>query len=141
MTIDRALVAGAGLMGHGIAQVLAATGRSVALYEPDIARAVAGRDRIAANLKRSVAKGRLTPTEREALLARIQPTDDQAAAADVDLVVEAIFEDVDAKTALWGALDRIAPPAAIFATNTSSIGIDRSRSFTHAQRPTRKRRR
>ncbi|TMF35366.1 MAG: 3-hydroxybutyryl-CoA dehydrogenase [Chloroflexi bacterium] len=125
MTIDRALVAGAGLMGHGIAQVLAATGRSVALYEPDIARAVAGRDRIAANLKRSVAKGRLTPTEREALLARIQPTDDQAAAADVDLVVEAIFEDVDAKTALWGALDRIAPPAAIFATNTSSIGIDR----------------
>ena len=125
MTIDRALVAGAGLMGHGIAQVLAATGRSVALYEPDIARAVAGRDRIAANLKRSVAKGRLTPAEREALLARIQPTDDQAAAADVDLVVEAIFEDVDAKTALWGALDRIAPPAAIFATNTSSIGIDR----------------
>ena len=125
MTIDRALVAGAGLMGHGIAQVLASTGRSVALYEPDIARAVAGRDRIAANLKRSVAKGRLTPTEREALLARIQPTDDQAAAADVDLVVEAIFEDVDAKTALWGALDRIAPSAAIFATNTSSIGIDR----------------
>jgi len=125
MTIDRALVAGAGLMGHGIAQVLAATGRSVALYEPDIARAVAGRDRIAANLKRSVAKGRLTPTEREALLARIQPTDDQAAAADVDLVVEAIFEDVDAKMALWGALDRIAPSAAIFATNTSSIGIDR----------------
>src|SRR5438093_10151912 len=125
MTIDRALVAGAGLMGHGIAQVLASTGRSVALYEPDIARAVAGRDRIAANLKRSVAKGRLTPTEREALLARIQPTDDQAAAADVDLVVEAIFEDVDAKMALWGALDRIAPSAAIFATNTSSIGIDR----------------
>ena len=135
MTIDRALVAGAGLMGHGIAQVLAATGRSVALYEPDIARAVAGRDRIAANLKRSVAKGRLTPTEREALLARIQPTDDQAAAADVDLVVEAIFEDVDAKTALLGALDRIAPPAAIFATNTSSIGIDRlSAAFGEARR-------
>ena len=51
----RALVAGAGLMGHGIAQVLAATGRTVAIYEPDLARAVAGRDRIAGNLERSVA--------------------------------------------------------------------------------------
>jgi 3-hydroxybutyryl-CoA dehydrogenase len=125
MTIDRTFVAGAGLMGHGIAQVLAATGRSVALYEPDITRAAAGHERIAANLERSVVKGRLKAADRDALLARIRPTDDQAAAADADLVVEAIFEDVDAKTALWSALDGIAPPSAIFATNTSSIAIDR----------------
>ena len=126
MTTERALVAGAGLMGHGIAQVLAATGRSVALYEPDLARAEAGRERIAGNLERSVAKGRLSDTERDAILGRVKATDDQAAgAADVGLVVEAIFEDVDAKTALWSALDGLAPARAIFATNTSSIAIDR----------------
>jgi 3-hydroxybutyryl-CoA dehydrogenase len=125
MTTDRVLVAGAGLMGHGIAQVLAATGRSVALYEPDLARAVAGRDRIAGNLERSVAKGRVTAADRDAILGRISPTADLAAAADVDLVVEAIFEDLAVKTALWFDLDARAKATAIFASNTSSISIDR----------------
>jgi 3-hydroxybutyryl-CoA dehydrogenase len=125
MTNERVFVAGAGLMGHGIAQVLAATGRSVALYEPDLARATAGRDRIAGNLERSVAKGRLDTDERDRLLALITPTDDLAAAEDVDLVVEAVFEDVDVKAELWSNLDRRAPQRAVFATNTSSISIDR----------------
>ena len=126
MSIQRALVAGAGLMGHGIAQVLAASGRTVVLYEPDVARADAGRERIAGNLERSVAKGRLDAAERDAILARVSATADlAAAAADVDLVVEAVFEDIAVKTALWGELDRIAPAAAIFASNTSSIAIDR----------------
>ena len=126
MSIQRALVAGAGLMGHGIAQVLAASGRTVVLYEPDVARADAGRERIAGNLERSVAKGRLDAGERDAILARVSATADlAAAAADVDLVVEAVFEDIAVKTALWGELDRIAPAAAIFASNTSSIAIDR----------------
>src|SRR5919106_5664103 len=106
MTIDRVLVAGAGLMGHGIAQMIAATGRAVSLYEPDIARATSGRDRIAANLDRSVAKARITRDEADAVLARIVPSGDLAAAADVDLVVEAVFEDVDVKSALWAELDR-----------------------------------
>jgi 3-hydroxybutyryl-CoA dehydrogenase len=125
MTNERALVAGAGLMGHGIAQVLAATGRTVALYEPDIARAVAGRDRIAGNLERSVAKGRLDAAERDRMLALITATDDLAVAEEVDLVVEAVFEDVEVKTALWSDLDRRAPERAVFATNTSSISIER----------------
>jgi 3-hydroxybutyryl-CoA dehydrogenase len=137
MTNERALVAGAGLMGHGIAQVLAATGRSVALYEPDIARASAGRDRIAANLERSVAKGRLDGAERDRLLDRITATDDLAAAAvDVDLVVEAVFEDPAVKTALWADIDRRAPERALFASNTSSIAIDRlAAAVGEARRP------
>jgi 3-hydroxybutyryl-CoA dehydrogenase len=126
MTTERALVAGAGLMGHGIAQVLAPPGRSDAPTEPELGRAGAGRDRIAGNLERSVAKGRLDAAERDAILARITPTNDLAAAArDVDLVVEAVFEDVAVKTALWSELDGVAPAAALFATNTSSIAIDR----------------
>ena len=124
MTTERALVAGAGLMGHGIAQDLAATGRTVALYEPELARATAGRDRIAGNLDRSVAKRRLSAAERDAILGRIVATDDVAAAADVDLVVEAVFEDIQVKAALWAELDRRAPERAIFASNTSSIAID-----------------
>ena len=138
MTNERVLVAGAGLMGHGIAQVLAATGRTVALYEPDLARAVAGRHRIAGNLDRSVAKGRLAGEERDAILGRIEPAADlAAAAADVDLVVEAIFEDLAAKSALWSDVDRRAPEHAIFASNTSSIAIDRLAATVGAVRRAR----
>ena len=123
-------------MGHGIAQVLAATGREVELYEPDLSRAVAGRDRIAANLDRSVAKGRLTAEERDAIAVRIAPTADLGAASDVDLVVEAVFEDVAVKAALWTELDRRSPAGTIFASNTSSISIDLlAAAVSEARRP------
>jgi 3-hydroxybutyryl-CoA dehydrogenase len=119
------LVCGAGLMGHGIAQVMAQAGSQVDLYEPELERATAGRDRIAASLERSVAKGRLSDGERRDILARIQPTDQVAAASAADLVLEAVFEDEEVKAALFGQVDQVAPPGAIFATNTSSISIDR----------------
>ncbi|MEO7664808.1 MAG: 3-hydroxyacyl-CoA dehydrogenase NAD-binding domain-containing protein [Candidatus Limnocylindrales bacterium] len=124
MSIDRILVAGAGLMGHGIGQVHAAIGKSVTLYEPDLSRAVAGRDRIAGNLDRAVAKGKLDAAGRDAVLGRIATTADLAAARDADLVIEAVFEDLEVKRDLWARLDAVAPAAAIFASNTSSISID-----------------
>jgi 3-hydroxybutyryl-CoA dehydrogenase len=124
MPVETVFVAGAGLMGHGIAQVFATTGRAVALYEPDLTRAVAGRERIVANLARSVDKGRLVAEEREATLARISVTDQPAAAAAAGLVVEAIFEDLAVKRAFWQEIDTFAPPDAVFASNTSSISID-----------------
>ena len=99
MAIERVFVAGAGLMGHGIAQVLAEIGIDVALYEPDVARAEAGLARIAGNLERAVAKGRMADGERQAALARVRPTGDPAAVTDVDLIIEAVFEDVDVKSA------------------------------------------
>jgi len=136
MSIDEVFVAGAGLMGHGIAQVHAAIGKRVTLYEPDLARAVAGRDRIAGNLERAVAKNRLQPDERGAILARIVPTDMLRGAADADLVIEAVFEDEAVKAALWSSLDAIAPARSIFASNTSSISIDRLAAATsEARRP------
>ena len=125
MTIERVFVAGAGLMGHGIAQVHAAVGKQVTLYEPDLARAIAGRERVAGNLERAVAKGKVSDAERDATLARIVATDDRGRVAEADLVVEAVFEDVAVKTALWRELDGVAPPATIFASNTSSIAIGR----------------
>ncbi|MEP6638305.1 MAG: 3-hydroxyacyl-CoA dehydrogenase NAD-binding domain-containing protein [Chloroflexota bacterium] len=124
-SIQRVFVAGAGLMGHGIAQVHAAIGMPVTLYEPDLTRAEAGRDRIATNLERAVGKGRLTETDRDATLAGITPTAEIAAAVEADLVIEAVFEDVAVKSALWRELDEVAPAGAIFASNTSSIAIHR----------------
>ena len=136
MMIRHCFVAGAGLMGHGIAQILATAGRTVDLYEPDLARAEAGRTRIAGNLDRAVAKGRLDATARQEILDRIAATDRITAAAEADLVVEAIFEDEDAKRALWASIDGLAPGRAIFATNTSSISIDRlAEALAPARRP------
>jgi len=134
MGISTVFVAGAGLMGHGIAQVHAAIGKRVVLYEPSLERAVAGRDRIAGNLDRAVAKGKLDAAARDATLHRLEATDVAERATDADLVVEAVFEDVDVKTELWGRLDGLAPEHAIFASNTSSISIDRLASAVEAAR-------
>ena len=112
-------------MGHGIAQVHAAIGKQVTLYEPDLARAEAGRDRIAGNLQRAVDKGRLDAAERDATLARISPTGDVGSVANADLVIEAVFEDLGVKSRLWRELDGLAQPSTMFATNTSSIAIRR----------------
>ena len=124
MPIDRVFVAGAGLMGHGIAQVHAAIGKHVVLFEPDLARVVAGRDRIAANLDQVVEKRRLTGEIRDAILERIEATDDARQVADAGLVVEAIYEDLEVKRRFWREIDGLAPADAIFASNTSSIAID-----------------
>ena len=124
MSIDRVFVAGAGLMGHGIGQVHAAIGKRVTLYEPELARAQAGRDRIAGNLDRAVARGKLDSAARDEILGRVTATSDMSDVRDADLVVEAVFEDVEVKQALWRELDALAPVAAIFASNTSSISID-----------------
>jgi 3-hydroxybutyryl-CoA dehydrogenase len=134
MAIERVFVAGAGLMGHGIAQVLATIGKPVVLFEPDLGRAQAGRDRIAASLGRAVDKGRLEASARDDALERIRPTDRAADVGDVDLVIEAVFEDLAVKHDLWRGLDRAAPAHAIFASNTSSISIDRLAEVVSADR-------
>jgi 3-hydroxybutyryl-CoA dehydrogenase len=134
MAIEHVFVAGAGLMGHGIGQVNAAIGKQVMLYEPDVARAEAGRDRIAGNLDRAVAKGKLSAEDRDAILARVATTSDLATARTADLVIEAVFEDPDVKHALWSSLDEVAPEGTIFASNTSSISIDQLAEAVSPQR-------
>jgi 3-hydroxybutyryl-CoA dehydrogenase len=135
--ISRIFVAGAGLMGHGIAQVHAAIGKAVVLYEPDLARAEAGRERVAGNLDRAVSKGRLTNDERDGTMERLIATNDIEDVADADLVIEAVFEDLGVKTDLWRDLDRRAQARAIFATNTSSISIGRLASAVGTERRAR----
>ena len=126
MAARNVLVCGAGLMGHGIAQVMAAAGHNVMLYEPEVARAEAGRARIGANLERAVAKGKITEEERHAQLGRIAVVSNPAdAARQAELVVEAVFEDERVKRDLFTELDKDAPAASVFASNTSSISITR----------------
>ena len=137
MSIDRIFVAGAGLMGHGIAQVHAAIGKHVTLYEPDLGRAQAGRERILGNLERAVAKGKLDSDQRDAIIGRVLATDDVELVRSADLVVEAVFEDLEVKRDLWAKLDERAPAATIFASNTSSIAIDRLAEAVSQARRTR----
>ena len=125
-------------MGHGIAQVMAAAGHRVLLYEPELARAEAGRARIGGNLERQVAKGKLEQQVADEVLARVTATSElEASAAQATLVVEAVFEDLDVKGELFGAVDASAAPDAVLASNTSSISISRLAAFTTPERRSR----
>ena len=123
MSIERIFVIGAGLMGHGIAQVSAAAGKHVTLSDRTLELAERGRQRIAANLERQVAKGRLEQAAADETLGRVVAAEGPEGAGGHDLVIEAIFEDESAKRETWAALTASADAAAIFATNTSSISI------------------
>ncbi|MGI8412886.1 MAG: 3-hydroxyacyl-CoA dehydrogenase family protein [Solirubrobacteraceae bacterium] len=116
-------VLGCGLMGHGIAQVAAQAGCAVIVREVDEARLAGGLDKIERQLARAVEKGRSTQVDADGVRARIEGTTDYGALNDCDLVLEAITEDLPAKLEAWGEVDRVCPPQAFFATNTSSLPV------------------
>src|SRR5262249_20350276 len=117
----RVAVLGAGTMGNGIAQVFAQKGHAVTLRDLDTAILDRARTQIDRSLGKLVEKGRLPAPERAATLDRIAATTDLAAVAGADLVVEAVIENLEAKRALFGEIDRLTAPSAILASNTSSI--------------------
>jgi 3-hydroxybutyryl-CoA dehydrogenase len=117
-------VLGAGTMGHGIAQVSAAAGCDVRLYDINAAAVAAGMDRIRANLEKGIARGKVTEEERDGVLQRLQSTTSIAdAAAGADLIVEAAPELMDLKAKIFAEVDAAAPDHAILASNTSSLSI------------------
>ena len=123
MSIERIFVIGAGLMGHGIAQVSAAAGKPVTLSDRTLELAERGAQRIAENLKRQVEKGKLEQAAADETLARVATAEGTEGAAGHDLLIEAVFEDESVKRETWTGLTQSADAAAIFATNTSSISI------------------
>ena len=123
MSLNRVFVIGAGLMGHGIAQVSAAAGKQVTLADRTAELADKGKARIAGNLSRQVEKGKLAQDEADALLSRIATGVGAAEAAGHDIVIEAVFEDESVKRETWHALSLAADENAIFASNTSSLSI------------------
>jgi 3-hydroxybutyryl-CoA dehydrogenase len=123
-------VVGAGLMGSGIAQVAAQAGYDVVLRDVGEDALARGRNAIAKSFARFVEKGRLTEADRDAALARITTTTEIEAVADADIVVEAVFERLDVKSEVFVALDAIAKPDAVLATNTSAIPITQIAAVT-----------
>jgi len=121
--IQRVYVIGAGLMGHGIAQVAAAAGKQVTLADRTEELAEKGAARVAANLKRQVEKGQLGAGAASEIIGRISTAEGTERAAGHDIVIEAVFEDEAVKRETWQALSQSADDDAIFASNTSSISI------------------
>jgi len=123
MEIKKVGVVGAGLMGHGIAQVSAASGYDVVIRELSQEKLDGGIGKIEKQLGRAVEKGKVDEGDAEAVKDRIQGTLDYGDLADCDLVVEAITENLDLKLEMWRELDGIVKPEAVFATNASSLAV------------------
>ena len=122
--MERIGVVGCGLMGSGVAEVCARAGLDVVVVERDEEAADAGLARIGRSVDRAVSAHKISDVERKAALERILVTEDFAALADREIVVEAVFEDEAAKVEIFRELDSVvASPDAILASNTSSIPI------------------
>jgi 3-hydroxybutyryl-CoA dehydrogenase len=133
MEIKTVGVLGAGTMGNGIAHVFARAGFSVILCDIEQSFLDRALDTIAKNLEREVAKNKISATDRDAAVKRIQPVIERTVLKTCHLVVEAATEKFEVKAALFRELDALCPPEVILASNTSSISITRLAAQT--QRP------
>jgi len=124
------VVIGAGTMGNGIAHTAAASGFDVTLIDVAEAFLERGMSTISANLQRGVDKGKMTADEKQQVIGRIRATSDVNAAANADIVIEAIIENLAAKTELFAKLDSITGADCILASNTSSISITKIAAAT-----------
>ncbi|RLG01248.1 3-hydroxybutyryl-CoA dehydrogenase [Thermococci archaeon] len=133
--IKKVLVVGAGVMGHGIAQIFSQYYKCD-VYLLDIKEEFLERgiNHIKNNLEKLVDRGELEEDEKDNILHRIRPTTDiKEAYKDVDLMIEAVIEKINVKKSIFETADKLTPPDAILATNTSSFSITQIASFT--QRP------
>jgi 3-hydroxybutyryl-CoA dehydrogenase len=124
MTISKIAVLGAGTMGHGIAHAALMGGYETSMYDVTESALGAGVASIERIVSKSVELGKLAAGEAPALEARLMPTRDLAAAVErADMIIEAVPEKIDLKLAIFGDVQRLAPPAAVLATNTSALSI------------------
>ena len=123
MAIQKIFVVGAGLMGSGIAQNAITSGYTVILNDQRQETLERAKDGIVKSLDREVEKGRMSTEDRDAALARLSIDATLEGAKEADLVIEAIFENLEAKQAVFTSLEDICPKKTIFASNTSSISL------------------
>ena len=121
--IRRVGVIGSGTMASGIVEVFAKGGLEVVYVARSADKVEAVAARIGKSLAKGVERGKLTAEDRDAALRRLSGSTALSALADVDLVVEAVIEDITVKTDLFSALDRVCKPGAILATTTSSLPV------------------
>ena len=124
-------VIGAGTMGGGIAMCFANAGIPVTILESDAQALDRGMGIVRKNYAATAARGGMTEAERDRRMGLIRPTLDYADLAQADLVIEAVFEDIDVKRGVFGRLDAVAKPGAVLASNTSYLDIGKIASFTH----------
>ena len=113
---------GAGTMGSGIAQVFAAKGHTALMYASSVPSAQRHKDKLAASLNKKVARGKMTQEAADDIMSRVL-VEEFEAAADADLVIECVAENMATKKELLGRLDALCKEDAIFASNTSSLSI------------------
>jgi len=133
MEIKKIMVVGAGQMGGGIAQVAAQAGITTVINDVDMAIVNKRMAFITSLFDKSIAKGKLTEEAKQSALANLIPSDSLEDAADCDLIIEAIVENMEIKGIVFKKLDEIAPAHAIFASNTSSLPI--TEIAAHTKRP------
>ena len=126
-------VIGGGTMGAGITVSALDAGLSVVMMERDAESIARGQKNVEKVYDGLIAKGRMTPEAKAATMARYTPSTSYDAIRDVDLVIEAVFEDIDVKKAVFKELDRVCKSGAVLATNTSYLDIDAIAAVT--QRP------
>ena len=123
-------VIGAGTMGNGIAHTAARSGLKVILYDLEQRFLDRALSTIAQNLDREAAKSKITTGDKTAALSRIDAVTQKSAMAEADFVIEAVIEDIETKSKVFQAMDAIARPGVILASNTSSISITKIASKT-----------
>lgn len=128
--IKRVGVLGAGTMGAGIAQVAAEAGFEVVLRDIEDRFVEKGMDTIKKNVQRGVEKGKLNAPDAEVILSRLHPTTKLEDLGTVDFVFEAVIEKMDLKKEVYSTIDKICPPEAVFASNTSGLSITEIASAT-----------
>lgn len=131
MQIKKVAVMGAGVMGAGIAEIIARSEFDVVLKDMDEQLALKGVSRIEKNLEKAVGKGKLSLEEKQEIMSRIKGTGDNAMIADCQLVIEAASEKMQVKKIIFEELDQVCHPEAILASNTSSLSITEIASSTN----------
>ena len=129
MAIQKVGVVGAGLMGHGIAQVSAGAGFPTVVREVSSEALAKGMGMIQKFVKGGVEKGKVTQEAMDKTLANLKGTTELKDLADCDLVIEAVSENLGLKKEIFGTLEQACKPAAIFASNTSSLSITEMSTF------------
>lgn len=123
-TVETIAIIGGGTMGTGIAAAFSIAGFPVTVVETEEARAAAARTNIERTLAGALSRGKLSDSAHAEALKQLVATTDLNALAELDLVIEAVFENMDVKQELFGKLDAICKPDTIFATNTSYLDVN-----------------
>ncbi len=130
MTARKVLVIGAGTMGAGIAQLCAQQGCNAVLTDISLELSGKGLAGIEKGLNKRIEKGKITAADRDSVLSRLSVSEGYAEAADADVIIESVVENIDIKKKVFAEIDKVAKPEALLATNTTSLSISQMAGAT-----------